>query len=202
MLGRSGHVRQGAHMLRERLLLDPHNVAVRRAIAQLYRDGGHHDQAARYEFGVFAADAADQESYLVWLAGTGADEARIRQLSALPDDVAVPDSSLERLEEIRRASVTHEPWETLGWVGAGTFLLVSFVTVLIVYFTVLLGGVFALSVARIGGLVALAALIVCTAGIAGSCGKSGSRRGTIGWSVITVLLTGLWVLGAVGLLRG
>lgn len=195
-LARSGHVRHAAHMLRERLTSDPRNIRIREALAEVYRVGGHPEQAARYLLAFGHYDAETAEPYLRWLAATGADEARIRRLSALPEDVAIPHHALDRLQEIHAAPVAHEPWDTLSMLGGLAFALLGLLTLIVVYVVVLAGGDFGRAAAAIGGAATTGALAVGALGIAGSSWKSGGQRvAAISASVSVAALT-LCVLAA------
>ena len=198
-LGRSGHVKQAAGILRQRLILDPGNLTIRTAIAEIYRAGGHRDQAARYMLAFREYDAEVFEPYLHALAATSADEGRIRQLSVLPDDVPVPEEALQRIEEIRAANRSHEPWETMSWLGALLFIMASLIVVLVVYFVVLFDGDFARAVARIGGTVSAGFLALCALGIAGSSWRSGARRSAVVAALVFLALAAGCFLGIVAL---
>lgn len=198
-LGRAGHVKQAVGVLRPRLILDPGNMTIRTAIEEIYRAGGHPDQAARYMLGFREFEAAEFEPYLQALARTGADEERIRKLSVLPHHVPVPDEALQRIEEIRAANRAQEPWETMAWSGGLLFLVAALITVVVVYFVVLLDGDFARPVAAIGGAVATGFLALCTLGIAGSSWKKGARRSAVLTGLVFLASATAFVLAIVAI---
>lgn len=186
-------------MLRERLLVDPHNTELRAAIAEIYRSGGHPDQAARYVFAFGEYDARTSEPYLQWLAATGADETRIRHLSVLPDDVPIPESALDRIGEIRAAHIVHEPWATISWVGGAFSALLAIVTVLVVYVVVALDGDFARPIAMVGGAGTVGAFAVGALGIAGSSRKSGDLRAAAVSGFVSLIALALCALALLAL---
>lgn len=196
-LARSGHLRQGARLLRDRLAEDPRNNEVRRALAQMYRDGGHLDQAGRFEFGMPYATPGEQAAFLRHVIAIGADEASLRRLCILPDDAAIPEDITTRLAGVRRAQNDSAAWDIVAMLGGIAFALVSLLTVLAVYVIVILGGDIALPVARVGGLASLAALVILTLAIAMSYWIDGSWRTAVGWSFATAILTVLCILATI-----
>lgn len=198
-LGRAGHLRQGARLLRDRLAEDPRNNEVRRALAQMYRDAGHLDQAGRFEFGMPYATPAEQAAFLRHVIAIGADEASLRRLCILPDDVAIPEELKNRLEDVRRAWKATAAWDAVATVGGVAFALVSLVTVLAVYVIVILGGDFALPVARVGGVVSVATLAILTLGVGMSYRSDGSRRTALGWGLATAILTIVCVVATIAI---
>lgn len=197
VLGKSGKLRQGARLLRDRLAEDPSDNEVRRALAQMYRDAGHLDQAGRYEFGMPYATSEEQATFLRHVIAIGADEESLRRLCILPDHVAIPDDITSRLAHVRRAKKDAAAWDTVASVGGVVFALVSLLTVLAVYVIVLVGGNIALPVARVGGVVSLAALVVVTLGVGVSSWIDGSRKGALVWNLTTATLTVVFVMATI-----
>lgn len=198
-LGKSGHVRAGARLLRDRLAEDPSDNEMRRALAQIYRDAGHLDQAGRYEFGMPYATPAEQDTYLRHVVAIGADEAYLRRLSILPDSVTIPEEITARLARLRRVQNDSAAWDTVATVAGLVFALVSLLTVLAVYVIVLIGGEFALPVARVGGVASLVALIILALSIGMSYWIDGSRKVALGWTLTTAILTVVFVIAAMAL---
>jgi len=199
-LAGSGKVREGARLLRDLLVRDRNDTEVRRALAQIYRDAGHLDQAARYEFGMPYAVAAEQELFLRHVVSIGADEARLRRLAILPDDLPIPDEITTQLETLRRIHQRTSTWDGIATIGGIAFALASLLTVLTVYVIVLVGGEFAQAVARVGGVASLAALVILTVGVGVSCWIDGSRKVALGWTLAAAVLVAAFLLATVALI--
>ncbi len=186
-LARSGHIGRAAHMLRERLILDPYDLSLRSTLAGIYRDGGHADQAARYMLGFGEYDPQATEAYLRWLAATGANEEQLRHLSVIPDEIPIPAEALIRQKQIRTAEIVSDPWEVMGWVCGGLFAVCAVVTVFVVYLVVIFGGAFARTVAIAGTGATAVAAILASAGVGVSCWRNGSRRAALVFGAISLV---------------
>ncbi|CAN7253051.1 hypothetical protein LJR045_001089 [Microbacterium sp. LjRoot45] len=196
-LARSGYLRNGARLLRDRLAEDPSDNELRRALAQMYRDAGHLDQAGRYEFGMPYASSEERAVFLRHVIAIGADEESLRRLCLLPDHVAIPEDVTSQLARISRAKRGAAAWESVTGVGGVAFAITSLVTVLAVYVIVVVGGDVARPVARVGGVASLAALVIVTFGVGMSYWVEGSRKAALGWNVATAVLSVAVVLGAI-----
>lgn len=89
---------------------------------------------------------------------------------------------------------------TVASLGGVAFGLVSLLTLLAVYVIVLIGGDFALTVARVGGVASLAALVILTLGVGMSYWIDGSRKGALGWGLVTAILTCTLVIATAAVL--
>ncbi|MFE5670485.1 DUF6584 family protein [Agromyces sp. NPDC056523] len=198
-LALAGRVREAGHLLREHLFQDPGNEDLRHAIARIYRETGHPDQAGRYEFFLPRSSRTERAAYVNLLAEEGADEARIRQLSIMPDDVAIPHGFVSELADRRRTQSEVEPWGLLVSVASVAFFVLALVTVLAVYFFAVLGADGAAVIARVGGLVCLAALAMVFLGLAVSAWIRRSRPAGAILTAVTLVLAGAVVAGTIAL---
>lgn len=195
-LANAGRVREAGRLLRDLLAEDPGNAELRRAIARIYRETGHPDQAGRYEFFLAGSVKTERAAYLNLLVAAGADEARIRQLSILPAEVAVPEGFLSDLSDRRREHAEVQPWDSLVSIASVAFVAFAVVTVLLVYFLAVLGADGAVVIARVGGLACLAALAAATLGFAVAAWVRRSRGAATASTTATLLLAGAVVAGA------
>lgn len=198
-LALAGRVRDAGRLLRDYLAEDPSNADLRHAIARIYRETGHPDQAGRYEFFLTESSRTERAAYLDLLVAADADEARIRQLSTMPADVAVPDGFMSELADRRRKQAEIEPWDSLVSVGSVAFAVLSLITILVVYVFAVLGADGAVVVARVGGIVCLAALAAVILGFAVSAWIRRSRRAGAILTAVTLALAGAVVTGTVAL---
>lgn len=203
-LARDGRIGKAAHMLRERLVLDPHNAPIRATIVAIYRDGGHHDQAARYSLGFGDYDPKAAHDYLQWLAAIGADEAQLRHLSVIPESIPIPvdlAGAIRARREARREPTLVEGLSDIAlWAGGGLFFVCSFATLVAVYVVVIFGGAFARTVATAGGGVTAGAAAVTCGAIAHLSRKDGSVRAAIVFSAIAAVALVLCIAASVALL--
>lgn len=194
-LAKVGRVRDAGRLLRDHLAEDPGNAELRRAIARIYRDAGHPDQAGRYEFFLAGSMKTERAAYLDLLVAADADEGRIRQLSILPAEVAIPQAFLSELSGRRREHAQVEPWNSLVSIASVAFVALALVTILLVYFLAVLGADGAVVIARVGGLACLAALTAATLGFAASAWVRRSRGAAAALTATTLLLAGATVAG-------
>ncbi|WP_146184996.1 tetratricopeptide repeat protein [Agromyces badenianii] len=63
-LALAGRVRDAGRLLRAHLAEDPANAELRQAIARIYRETNHPEQAGRYEFFLTRSSRAERAAYL------------------------------------------------------------------------------------------------------------------------------------------
>lgn len=183
-----GRLGEAGRLLRTRLKEDPLDDSLRRALAALYRTAGHPDQAGRYEIAMPDSIPSERDAYLRFLIATGADEERIRSLSILPPDVAIPGRVLTELEVRRRSVAANSSWETVATVGGWCFNLAVVITLVVVYFAAVFGGESVGFIARLGGLISVAMLGISFIGPAGIAATERRRGASIRWGVVASLL--------------
>jgi hypothetical protein len=194
-----GRVRDAGRLLRDYLAEDPGNADLRRAVARMYREAGHPDQAGRYEFFLTGSSRTERAAYLNLLVAAEADEARVRQLSVIPADVSIPDGFMSELTDRRRTQAEVEPWDSFVGIASVAFVVLALITVLVVYFFALLGADGAGVIARVGGLVCLAALATVFLVSAVSAWIRRTRRAGLILTTVALLLAGAVAAGTVAL---
>lgn len=110
----SSRLSSAARPLRRALERSPHDAALRVALVKLYRDGGTPDQAGRYAVATPDADPREVVAYLRWAIAQGADERRVRELSLLDDDTALPADFVADLSAGNARRTPAERWEDTG----------------------------------------------------------------------------------------
>ncbi|KHK98042.1 hypothetical protein LK09_09485 [Microbacterium mangrovi] len=195
-------MRLGARLLRNRLADDRGDEEIRRALVEIYRRAGHLDQAGRFALGQPYSNRAERDAYARYLLSIDADEARIRDLSLLPQKHPVPDGLVAEMARVGEEDHRGERWDWCIAVGFVAFFALSLITVVTVYFVVILGGREALLIARIGGVVSSGALAVVTLGFAGSAWARRRWIAAAAWTAATAGIVGSLVLVGVGLLVG
>lgn len=194
-LALAGRVRDAGRLLREHLAENPGNAELRQAVARIYRETGHPDQAGRYEFFQAGSRQAERAAYLDLLVAADADEARIRQLSILPPDTEIPAGFLSELADRRRKKAEIDPWESLISIASVAFVVLALVTVLLVYFLTVFDADSTVVVARFGGLACVAAVATVTLGFASSAWIRRSRGAAAALTAVTLLLAGATASG-------
>ena len=194
-LALAGRVRDAGRLLREHLAEEPGNAELRQAIARIYRETGHRDQAGRYEFFQAGSRRAERAAYLDLLVAADADEARIRQLSILPPETEIPAGFLSELADRRRKQAEIDPWESLVSIASVAIVVLALLTVLLVYFLTVFGADSAVLVARFGGLACVAAVATVTSGLHGSAWIRRSRGAAAALTAVTLLLAGATATG-------
>lgn len=123
----TGRLSTAARPLRRALERSPHDAAVRSALVKLYREGGAPDQAGRYSVAAPDADPREVMAYLRWAIAQGADEKRVRELSLLGDDTALPAGFVADLSARNARRTPAERWEDRGetamFIGLALLLL-------------------------------------------------------------------------------
>jgi hypothetical protein len=194
-----GRVRDAGRLLRQYLAEDPGNADLRHSIARIYREAGQADQAGRYEFFLTGSCRTERSAYMDLLVAAEADEARVRQLSIMPEDVTIPYGFMSELAERRRPQDEIEPWGSLASVASVAFVLLALSTVLVVYFFAVMGAEGAVVIARVGGLACLAALATVFLGFAVSAWIRRSHRAGAILTAVALVLAGAVVAGTVAL---
>lgn len=123
----TGRLSTAARPLRRALERSPHDAAVRSALVKLYREGGAPDQAGRYSVAAPDADPREVTAYLRWAIAQDADEKRVRELSLLGDDTALPAGFVADLSARNARRTPAERWEDRGetamFIGLALLLL-------------------------------------------------------------------------------
>jgi hypothetical protein len=188
MMAAQGRLSEAGRLLRARLKADPRDDSIRRALAELYRTAGFPDQAGRYEIAMPGSVATERDAYLRFLVATAADEERIRSLSVLSESDAIPSHILTQLEERRRSMAANTAWDRVGIIGSWCFVLSLLITLVTVYFIAIFDGAAVSYVARLGGVISLAALGVGFIGPAGSAANEGRHGAGIRWAAASIIL--------------